>query len=77
MKRNSIKILIITVIIAVTSCTKKLDLSPANALTNVNLFTSAVGYKQALAKVYSSMSLIGNNGATGSGDLPSNNNRCR
>jgi starch-binding outer membrane protein, SusD/RagB family len=71
MKINSIKILLITAIIAVTSCTKKLDLEPTNALTNANLFTSAAGYKQALAKVYSSMSLIGNNGATGSGDLPS------
>ncbi len=71
MKINSIKILAFFALISVTSCVKKLDLSPSNTLTNASLFTTASGYKQALAKVYSSLNMIGNNGPSGSGDLPS------
>lgn len=73
MKNKSFNI-IIAAVIAVTiipGCSKKLDLQPTNSVTNANLFTTEAGYKQALAKVYSSLALIGPNGPNGTGDLPS------
>lgn len=55
----------------ITSCSKKLDLSPTNDLTASNVYNTSLGYKQALAKVYGSMATTGNKGATGNADIPS------
>ena len=59
----------ILVVAILTGCTKKLDLTPSNVLTNDQIFTSAANYKQVLAKVYGAMLTTGNQGP-GSGDLP-------
>lgn len=56
--------------VAITGCSKKLDLEPTNTATNETLFKNAEGYRQALAKVYSSMTMVGSNGASGASDLP-------
>ncbi|MBS1511147.1 MAG: RagB/SusD family nutrient uptake outer membrane protein [Bacteroidetes bacterium] len=55
---------------ALAGCTKKLELSPTNDLTDDKVFATPLGYKQALAKVYGVMLTTGSQGA-GSGDLPS------
>lgn len=52
-------------------CTKKLDLKPTNDILVESAYSNAQGYKQALAKVYGSMALIGNAGATGGRDVSS------
>lgn len=72
MKNNSFKIILaaFTVAAIISGCSKKLDLEPTNSVTNATLFTSATGYRQALAKAYASMALIGPNGPNGAGDLP-------
>ena len=59
------------VIILMQACTKKLDLSPTNDLTPEKVYSTPLGYKQALAKVYAAMALTGNTGGTGSPDVPS------
>jgi starch-binding outer membrane protein, SusD/RagB family len=73
MKYTSSKIIVIAaaIITGLSGCSKQFDLQPVNNVTANTLFTSASGYRQALAKAYSSMSLVGSNGALGSGDLPS------
>ncbi|HVF81470.1 MAG TPA: RagB/SusD family nutrient uptake outer membrane protein [Flavisolibacter sp.] len=53
------------------ACTKKLDLVPANDITPEKVYSTPLGYKQALAKVYGAMALTGNSGGTGSPDVPS------
>jgi len=73
MKHNSLKSKFITSVLALAvlaGCTKKLDLSPTNELTNDKVFATPLGYKQALAKVYGVMITTGSQGP-GSGDLPS------
>ncbi len=55
----------------VFSCTKKLDLAPTNDITADKVYSTALGYKQSLAKVYGAMALTGNTGPAGSGDIPS------
>jgi hypothetical protein len=57
-------------ILAVTSCTKKLDLIPTNDITSQTVYSTAAGYKQALAKVYGAFALTGNTGGSGSPDIP-------
>jgi starch-binding outer membrane protein, SusD/RagB family len=72
MKQNHFKVLVAG-IIAVTmmaSCTKKLDLKPTNDITADDVYKTAAGYKQALAKVYGAMALTGNSGGAGSPDIP-------
>lgn len=54
-----------------SNCTKKLDLKPTNDVTPDVVYSTANGYKQALAKIYGSMALTGNSGGTGSADIPS------
>jgi hypothetical protein len=51
-----------------TACKKDLDLSPANSVTAAEQYSTAAGYKDALAKVYGSYSLVSSNG-TGSSDI--------
>ena len=73
MKKSSFKLTLIVpmlLLIIMAGCTKKLDLSPTNDLTNDKVFATPLGYKQALAKVYGVMLTTGSQGA-GSGDLPS------
>jgi hypothetical protein len=54
-----------------TGCTKKLDLVPTNDVTADVVYSTAAGYKQALAKVYGAFALTGNTGGTGSPDISS------
>jgi len=72
MKSNSFKIISTVLALAaiVVSCTKKLDLVPTNDITAQNVYSTAAGYKQALAKIYSAFALTGNTGGTGSPDIP-------
>jgi starch-binding outer membrane protein, SusD/RagB family len=51
------------------SCHKDLDRFPPNDVTSAQLYTTELGYKQVLAKVYGSMALTGNTGPAGSGDV--------
>ncbi|MEO5944362.1 MAG: RagB/SusD family nutrient uptake outer membrane protein [Ferruginibacter sp.] len=69
-KIKSIFILSISAMVILTSCTKKLDLTPTNDITADQVFATPLGYKQALAKVYGVMLTTGSQGS-GSGDLPS------
>jgi hypothetical protein len=71
MKRNYFKIIISAgvVILSLASCTKKLDLSPTNAITAAAVYSTTAGYRQALAKVYGSFALTGNTGGTGTPDI--------
>lgn len=55
----------------VTSCTKKLDLVPTNDVTADAVYSSAMGYKFALSKVYSAFANTGNAGGTGNPDISS------
>jgi starch-binding outer membrane protein, SusD/RagB family len=50
------------------SCTNKLNVTPPNALTAGEVFSTAAGAKEALAKVYGAFALTGSNG-NGSSDL--------
>jgi hypothetical protein len=73
MKQNHLKIYV-TAILAfaiMCGCTKKLDLTPTNDITANNVYSTSLGYKQALSKVYGAMALTGNSGGTGSPDIPS------
>jgi len=58
-----------TLIVATTSCAKKLDLFPQNDLTPVNTYSTAAGYKSVLAKVYGGLSITGNQGPAGQPDI--------
>jgi len=77
MKKNIVLPLLMTglIVVAITSCTKKLDLLPTNDITAQTVYSTPLGYKQALAKVYGAFALTGNrslaNGATGNPDIPS------
>ena len=59
------------IFLVLSSCTKKLNLKPTNDITSATVFSTPTGYKQALAKVYSSMATIGNSGPGSSSDIPS------
>jgi hypothetical protein len=71
MKRNSIKILLMSALIGVgsISCNKNKIIAPNDQVTSGQVYSTAVGYKQALAKVYGSFALTGNTGPAGSGDV--------
>lgn len=73
MKQMRITLLIASCIYIsfLSGCTKKLDLVPTNDILVDAAYATPEGYKQALAKVYGSMALIGNSGATGGRDVPS------
>jgi hypothetical protein len=55
-------------VLCFNACKKELDLSPANSVTAAQQYSTAAGYKDALAKVYGSYSLVSSNG-TGSSDI--------
>lgn len=71
MKRNLIKIMTMVGLLAIglTSCKKKLILSPNDAVTSQQVFSTPTGYTQAMAKVYGSFALTGNQGPNGQGDI--------
>jgi hypothetical protein len=63
MKRNHIFKLTAVLMIAgslLQGCTKKLDLVPENTTTSEVVFSTANGYRQALAKAYVAMAVTGN-----------------
>lgn len=51
------------------SCTKDLDRQPKYGNTAASLYVNLAGYKSVLAKVYAGLTLTGNNGPDGSGDI--------
>lgn len=53
----------------ITSCKKNLILSPNDQVTSQQVFSTPLGYKQALAKVYGAYALTGNTGPYGSADI--------
>jgi hypothetical protein len=70
--KKQMQLLILTAAMATvlfSSCTKKLDLVPTNDITADDVYKTAAGYKQALAKVYGSIALTGNSGPDGNGDI--------
>jgi len=71
MKRNSIKILLITGLITsgLMSCDKNKILSPNYQVTSQQVYSTPQGYIQAVAKVYGAMALTGNQGPAGNGDI--------
>ncbi len=57
------------VVIAITSCAKKLDLFPKNDLTPEKAYANAAGYKSVLAKIYGTLAITGNSGPAGAPDI--------
>lgn len=51
------------------SCKKNLVLAPNDQLTSEQVFSTAAGYNSAIAKVYGSFALTGNQGPFGQGDI--------
>ena len=56
-------------VVFLASCTKDLDREPKYGNTATSLYKDLAGYKSVLAKVYAGLTLTGNNGPDGSGDL--------
>jgi hypothetical protein len=52
-----------------SSCTKDLNQSPKNDVTADQVYSTAAGYTQAMAKIYGSLALSGNEGPAGNNDL--------
>jgi hypothetical protein len=71
MKRNSIKMMLIAGIVTVSfaSCKKNLILTPNNELTSEQVFSTPLGYTQAMAKVYGAYANTGNTGPYGNADI--------
>lgn len=72
MKQKHLKLIFTALffIAVFSACTKKLDLVPTNDITADQVYSTSLGYKQSLAKVYGAMALTGNTGGVGSGDIP-------
>lgn len=70
MKKNIVRYLSLVLITAVSlvSCKKDLDRTPTNSTTGDDAYSTPVGYKQALAKVYGAYALTSSTGA-GNSDL--------
>jgi hypothetical protein len=71
MKKNSIKILLITGILSVglISCNKNKILAPNYQVTSQQVYSTPLGYTEAAAKVYGAFALTGNQGPAGNGDI--------
>ena len=71
MKRNFINTILTAglLIFGLASCKKNLVLSPNNAVTSQQVFSNLAGYTQAMAKVYGSFALTGNEGPNGNADI--------
>ncbi|MEP6675061.1 MAG: RagB/SusD family nutrient uptake outer membrane protein [Ferruginibacter sp.] len=73
MKKNNFKLVFIAFVAVsvITSCTKKLELQPTNDVTANIVYSTPLGYKQALAKIYAAIAVTGNSGSGGgSPDIP-------
>ncbi len=70
MKKYILKITMVAAVVAGTmsSCTKMLDQTPTNDVTADVVYSTPLGYKEVLAKVYGAFALTGNSGS-GSGDI--------
>ena len=62
-------VLALVAMVTITSCAKKLDLFPQNDLTPEKAFSTPEGYKNVLAKIYSTLALTGNRGPSGAPDI--------
>jgi hypothetical protein len=71
MKHNIFKITGMAVLLAasVASCTDDLNLAPTNDVTSDVVYSTPLGYKQSLAKIYGTLALTGNSGPAGSSDV--------
>ncbi|MDB5024899.1 MAG: SusD family protein [Mucilaginibacter sp.] len=71
MKRNSIKILLVAGILTcgLISCNKNKILTPNYEVTSQQVYSTPLGYTQAMAKVYGAFALTGNQGPAGQGDV--------
>ena len=70
MKNISIKnLLLLGLVVIVSSCSKKLDLFPQNDLTSADVYSTAAGYRQVLAKIYGGLATTGNVGPAGASDI--------
>jgi hypothetical protein len=71
MKKNFIKVLLAfgALSILLTSCDKNKILTPNYEVTSQQVFSTPLGYTEAMAKVYGSISLTGNQGPAGSPDI--------
>jgi hypothetical protein len=68
MNLNKKQFVFLAISAAVTSCTKDLNRLPLNSNTSATQYSTATGYKQVLAKVYGSYSLVSSSG-TGNSDV--------
>jgi len=57
------------IIILLGACTKNLDRQPKYGNTAASLYVNLAGYKSVLAKTYAGLTLTGNSGPDGSGDI--------
>jgi len=71
MKNKLIKALGFLMISSVllTACSKDLNRTPPYDLTSAQVYKDLAGYKQVLAKLYAGLSLTGNSGPDGQGDI--------
>lgn len=71
MKKDLFKLLCVTALAAgvLSSCTKELNRYPTNGITSQTVYSTAGGYKQELAKVYSAFAVTSNS-APGNTDVP-------
>ncbi len=71
MRNNIFKIfgLIAVSALVLTSCTKDLDRQPVYGNTAATLYKDLAGYKSVLAKTYAGLTLTGNSGPDGQGDI--------
>ena len=65
-------IFVLVAVIAVTSCSKKLDLYPTNDYTPDKVYSTPTGYVEVLAKIYGGLASGGNQGPAGSPDISGN-----
>jgi hypothetical protein len=63
------KLLVWLPMMLLAACTKKLDLVPTNDITADAVYSTPLGYKQSLAKVYGAFALTGNAGGAGNPDI--------
>jgi hypothetical protein len=68
MKRNIFIALALCTLAA--ACSKKLDRIPTNDITASEVYSTSLGYTQAMAKVYAAFANTGNKGGTGNADIP-------
>jgi len=72
MKKNSLKMLLVTGLIltgSLISCDKNKILTPNYEVTSQQVYSTFTGYTQAMAKVYGAFALTGNQGPAGAPDI--------